>query len=56
MFRFITVMVLLLFLGLTAVAVWQHGYVGLFTFQLSSYAGMQVLADLVIALGLFLLW
>ena len=48
--------VLVLFLGLTAVALWHHGYVGLFTFQFSTYAGMQVLADLVIALSLFLLW
>ncbi len=47
---------LLLFLALTGIALWHHGYVGLFTFQLSSFAGIQVLTDLVIALALFLVW
>jgi len=54
--KWIAGLVLLLFSGLTAVALWHHGYVGLFAFQLSTYAGIQVLTDLVIALGLFLLW
>jgi hypothetical protein len=31
-------------------------YIGLFTYQLSTYAGMQILTDLVIALSLFMLW
>jgi hypothetical protein len=48
--------VLLLFGALSAVAVWQHGYVGIFANELQSTAGMQVLADLVIALSLFLVW
>ncbi len=47
---------LILFLALTAITLWHHGYIGLFQFQLSSYAGMQVLTDLVIALTLFLIW
>ena len=52
--------VLILVLGafgvLSAIAVWQHGYIGLFTHQLASTAGLQVLADLCIALLLVLSW
>lgn len=56
MFRAIVGTALVLFLILTAVAMWHHGYIGLFTFQFSTYAGMQVLIDLIIALSLFMLW
>lgn len=48
--------VLLAFGGLTVAAVLQHGYVGIFQYQLRSLAGLQVLADLGIALGLVLVW
>jgi hypothetical protein len=48
--------VLLAFAGLTVAAVMQHGYVGIFEYQLQSLAGLQVLADLGIALLLVLVW
>ena len=41
---------------LTALAVRDHGYLGIFTWQLSTYAGRQVLVDLCIALSLVLIW
>jgi hypothetical protein len=48
----------LAFGGLTVAAVLQHGYVGIFQYQLQSLAGLQVLADLGIVLLLVLvsLW
>jgi hypothetical protein len=48
--------VLLAFGGLTVAAVLQHGYVGIFQYQLQSLAGLQALGDLGIALGLVLVW
>lgn len=44
------------FAALTALAVAQHGATGILTYQLANTAGLQVLADLAIALGLFLVW
>lgn len=41
---------------LSAVAVADHGYLGIFTWQLGSTAGLQVLTDLVIALALAMAW
>ncbi len=52
----VLVAILLPFAVLTGLAVWQHGYWGIFATQLASWAGMQVLADLAIALGLVLVW
>lgn len=48
--------VLAAFSVLSALAVWQHGYWGLFEPLLQTLAGAQVLSDLVIALGLFMVW
>ena len=48
--------VLLLFGALTAAAVWRHGYWGILLPHLHSLGAGQVLADLVIALGLVLVW
>lgn len=49
--------VMLLALGaLTAMALAHHGYIGIFTQQFQTWAGMQVLADLVIALTLVMMW
>lgn len=48
--------ILLDFLALTGLALWESGYVGLFQYQLATWAGMQVLADLVIACALIALW
>jgi hypothetical protein len=41
---------------LSVLAVMEHGAVGIFQHQLANLAGMQVLADLVIALAFFLVW
>lgn len=54
--RWPLLLILLPFSVLSAAALWQHGYWGLFAGQLEDLAGMQVLADLVIALTLFLGW
>lgn len=54
--RTVLIVVLLAFSALTAVALWQHGYWGIFTPHFQSFAGAQVLTDLVIALSLFLAW
>jgi hypothetical protein len=50
------VLVLAAFAALTMAAVAKHGYVGIFKQQLQSLAGLQVLADLGIALLLVLTW
>jgi Terpene cyclase DEP1 len=47
---------LVLFGALTAVALLQHGYLGILIPHFMSTAGGQVLADLVIALTLVLFW
>ncbi len=56
MFRMVLIIILVLFLGLTTMALLDHGYIGIFTSHLNDYAGIQVFTDLVIALGLFLIW
>lgn len=48
--------VLAAFTVLTALAVWTHGLWGIFEPLLTTWAGAQVLVDLVIALSLFLVW
>jgi hypothetical protein len=54
--RSLVAVVLIPFSLLSAVALWQYGYLGIFANELQNTAGMQVLADLVIALSLFLVW
>lgn len=54
--RIILTISLVAFLALTAVAVSQHGYLGIFEQQFHNFAGIQVLVDLVIALSIFLVW
>ncbi len=54
--RIALVIALAAFSVLTAIAVWQHGYIGIFAWQMQNTAGLQVLADLGIALTLFLAW
>jgi hypothetical protein len=49
-------LILAVFSVLSAVALWQHGYWGLFQHQLVNSAGLQVLADLGIALTLVMTW
>lgn len=54
--RVVLVVVLGVFSALTAAAVWRHGYWGIFEHQVQNAAGLQVLADLGIALALVLVW
>lgn len=54
--RTLLLIVLAAFGALTAMAVWVHGIVGIFEPLLTTLAGAQVLADLVIALSLFMVW
>lgn len=56
MYRGLLLITLLLFLALTGVAFWYHGYWGIVEPHFQSFGAGQVLADLVIALGLFLVW
>jgi hypothetical protein len=56
MTRLLLLTVLLPFSALSVAALWQHGYWGLFEPALHSLAAAQVLVDLVIALGLVLVW
>jgi hypothetical protein len=44
------------FAALTAYAVWQYGYVGILQTAFSSWAAALLSVDLVIALGLVLIW
>lgn len=44
------------FAALTAYAVWQHGFIGVFQLAFSSWGTALVFADLAIALSLVLIW
>lgn len=48
--------VILAFGALTAEALMETGYLGIFTMHMQSFAGMQVLTDLVIVCVLAILW
>jgi hypothetical protein len=54
--RKVLILVLALFSCLTAVALWRHGYWGIVEPHFQSFGAAQVLADLVIALTLALVW
>ncbi len=54
--RVILTIILILFGALSAVALWQHGYWGLFAPHFKTFGAGQVLADLVIAVSLAMLW
>jgi hypothetical protein len=56
MARPLLIVTLLAFGALTAVALAHHGYFGIFTLPFQTWGGTQVLADLVIALTLVLVW
>lgn len=49
-------LVLLAFGALSGLALYEHGYWGIFAHQFTSSAGWQVLADLVIVCLLAMLW
>jgi len=44
------------FAAFTTYAVWQYGYLGVFELAFASWASTLVFVDLVIALGLVLIW
>ena len=52
----VIVAALVAFSALTALALRNHGFWGIFETQLETWAGAQVLADLAIALTLFMTW
>ena len=54
--RRLAIVMLVPFLLLTAYAVWDVGYFGIFDYHRHSSAGWQVFADLVISLVLVLTW
>ena len=56
MSRPLIALVLAAFVAPHLVAVWQHGYWGILSPLLQGTAGAQVLVDLSIALGLFMVW
>jgi hypothetical protein len=56
MFKTIVWIVLVPFSILSAAALWQVGYLALFTQQFQNLGGVQVLADLVIACCLLMAW
>ena len=56
MARLLLILTLVLFGALSAAALAQHGYLGLIALQLQTFGGAQVLADLVIALVLVMIW
>jgi len=54
--RTLIIITLILFGALTTVALWQHGYWGIIAPHFKSFGAGQVLADLVIALTLVMIW
>jgi len=56
MTRTILTATLVAFSALTAMALWRHGYWGIIQPQFESFGTAQVLADLVIALTLAMVW
>ena len=54
--RTLASIVLVGFLLLTAYAVWEIGYIGIFRHFLLNPAGWQIFADLAIALVIVLIW
>jgi hypothetical protein len=54
--RTLIIATLVLFGALSAAALSQHGYFGIFALPFQTLAGTQVLVDLVIALTLVMVW
>ncbi len=54
--RTLIIATLVLFGALSAAAILQHGYFGIFTLPFQTLGGTQVLIDLVIALTLVMVW
>lgn len=56
MTRALLVVTLFVYIVISALAVWQHGYLGIIEYHMVNWAGRQVFFDLVIALVLVLVW
>ncbi len=56
MLKIFITLIIILFGGLTGLAVREVGYWGVFEYQLNTYSGMQVLADLCISISFALYW
>jgi hypothetical protein len=54
--RTLLTVILVLFGALSAIALWQHGYWGILEPHFKSFGAGQVLADLVIAVSLAMVW
>ncbi len=54
--RFALILTFIAFSALSTIALWQHGYWGILEPHFQTFGAAQVLADLVIALSLFLVW
>jgi hypothetical protein len=54
--RSLLAITLILFGALSAAALWYHGYWGILAPSFQSFGAAQILADLVIALSLFMVW
>jgi hypothetical protein len=50
------ILILIFFTPLSAIALWYHGYWGILAPHFQSFGEAQVLADLVIALSLAMVW
>ncbi|MDP2820205.1 MAG: DUF2834 domain-containing protein [Polaromonas sp.] len=56
MLKFIVALVLIPFTVLSMASLWQVGYWALFTQQFANFGTQQVLADLLIAVGICMYW
>jgi hypothetical protein len=56
MLKLIATLILIPFAILSTAALWQVGYLGLFTQQFANFGTQQVLADLFIAVGICMYW
>ena len=56
MIRLALVVLMIAFAVLTGFTLFHHGYWGVIEHQFKTFASAQVFTDLVIALGLFLIW
>lgn len=54
--RLLAILILIPFTVLSAYALWDVGYIGIWDYQRHSSAGLQVIVDLVIAMVLILVW
>jgi hypothetical protein len=54
--RTLLTIVLVLFGALSVIALWNHGYWGIFEPHFKTFGAGQVLADLVIAVSLAMVW